>query len=189
MRAETTSTERIATAVGKYMARHTMRTNRFFRDPAVQAREVSIGIIPCGSAKTDHPTEARNLYTSTNFQAQLECAERHCDFVFILSAKHGLVNPDSMVAPYDVKMGDEGDITVGYIPEQLTQFVEDAYLLSDNNYQIDSWLPKTYFARLTEALALTDISVEPYQVMQGNCGIGEQKAMVKQIIESHKERN
>tara|TARA_X000001036_G_scaffold428511_1_gene458404 strand:- start:258 stop:917 length:660 start_codon:yes stop_codon:yes gene_type:complete len=175
MRKETTSKERITAAVESYSTRVATR------------KAPSIGIIPCGSAKATEKTEARNLYTSQNFQAQLECAEKNCDFVYILSAKYGLVKPDTVVAPYDVKMGDEEDIDAYRLSQQLWGCLNYGGLYK--NGEIDSWLPKTYFARLTDALSMCCIDIEPYQVLKGNCGIGEQKAMVKQINETTKENN
>jgi hypothetical protein len=44
---------------------------------------------------------ARDLYTSPLFLGRRRAVERSCDRWFILSAKHGLVDPDQLLEPYD----------------------------------------------------------------------------------------
>jgi hypothetical protein len=63
---------------------------------------VTIGVIACGKAKLDHPAPARELYTGNLFRAAREYVETRCDEWFILSAKHGLVLPDDVLAPYEL---------------------------------------------------------------------------------------
>jgi hypothetical protein len=60
-----------------------------------------IGLVACAKTKLDRPAPARELYTSPLFRGSLAYAEQRCDRVFILSAKHGLVSPDEVIAPYD----------------------------------------------------------------------------------------
>lgn len=61
-----------------------------------------IGLVGCTKTKLDRPAPARDLYSpSTMFAGRRAYVERSCDKWFILSAKHGLVAPDEMLAPYD----------------------------------------------------------------------------------------
>jgi cytoplasmic iron level regulating protein YaaA (DUF328/UPF0246 family) len=60
-----------------------------------------IGLVACAKTKLDRPAPARELYTSPLFRGSLAYAEQRCDRVFILSAKHGLVSPDEVIAPCD----------------------------------------------------------------------------------------
>lgn len=64
-----------------------------------------IGLVGCASTKLSHPGTARTLYTSQLFRKASEYAERTCDRWYILSAKHGLVHPDTVLEPYDMKLG------------------------------------------------------------------------------------
>lgn len=55
--------------------------------------------------KMKHPAPARDLYVSPLFRKSMAYAEATCDRWFILSAKHGLVHPDEVIEPYDVRLG------------------------------------------------------------------------------------
>lgn len=64
-----------------------------------------IGLVGCASQKLKRPALARELYVSTLFRKASAHAEANSDVWYILSAKHGLLNPDQIVEPYDVKLG------------------------------------------------------------------------------------
>jgi hypothetical protein len=63
-----------------------------------------IALVGCGSAKTDHPAPARELYTGAMFQSGVGYAESRTKNVFIVSGKHGLLSLDHVVEPYDYKL-------------------------------------------------------------------------------------
>lgn len=60
-----------------------------------------ICLVSCGLSKKPQPTPAAALYTSSLFQKSAGYAKSHADHWFILSAKHGLVHPETVLAPYD----------------------------------------------------------------------------------------
>lgn len=62
-----------------------------------------IGIIACGKQKrhTSDPVPARDLYIGNVFTARRRYVEATCARWFILSAKHGLVAPDTPLVWYD----------------------------------------------------------------------------------------
>ena len=66
---------------------------------------MNIGLVSCTKRKLDHPCPARELYTASVLfrKARVYC-EHHYDAWYILSAKHGLVHPNQVVAPYDVTL-------------------------------------------------------------------------------------
>lgn len=66
---------------------------------------VRIGLVGCASMKLKRPAPARDLYTSPLFRKASAHAEATCDRWYVLSAKHGLVHPDEVVEPYNVKLG------------------------------------------------------------------------------------
>jgi hypothetical protein len=66
----------------------------------------TVGLISCGKRKLDRPAPARDLYTGRLFQLARQFAERHCERWYILSAKHGLVSPETVLEPYDLCLND-----------------------------------------------------------------------------------
>ena len=60
-----------------------------------------IGLVGCVKSKLGRPAQARDLYTSPLFRGRRRYVERTCDSWFVLSAKHGLVAPDTVLEPYD----------------------------------------------------------------------------------------
>jgi hypothetical protein len=60
-----------------------------------------VGLVGCVKSKQSQAAPARELYVSPLFRGRRAWVERTCDRWFILSAKHGLVEPDRVLAPYD----------------------------------------------------------------------------------------
>lgn len=60
-----------------------------------------IGLVGCVKSKLDNPAPARDLYKSPLFVGRRRYVERSCNHWFVLSAKHGLVKPDTVLEPYD----------------------------------------------------------------------------------------
>jgi hypothetical protein len=52
-------------------------------------------------SKLGHAAPAKELYVSPLFRGRRAFVERTCHRWFILSAEHGLVHPDQVLAPYD----------------------------------------------------------------------------------------
>lgn len=64
-----------------------------------------IGLVACASQKLLRPAPARELYVSQLFKKASAYAELTCDRWYILSAKHGLLRPDEVIEPYDMRLG------------------------------------------------------------------------------------
>jgi len=62
--------------------------------------------VACSRLKAVRPMPARDLYISPLFRAARAYAERRYgpERWFILSARHGLVRPDQLLAPYDLSL-------------------------------------------------------------------------------------
>ena len=60
-----------------------------------------VGLVGCVKTKQTVPCLARDLYISPLFVGRRAYVERSCDRWYILSAKHGLVAPDQLLAPYE----------------------------------------------------------------------------------------
>ncbi len=66
----------------------------------------TIGLVACSKAKRDHAVPARELYTSPLFRKASAYCERVYGEWYILSAKYGLVHPDTVIEPYDLTLGE-----------------------------------------------------------------------------------
>lgn len=66
---------------------------------------LTIGLVGCASQKLKRPAPARELYVSQLFKKASAYAELTCDRWYVLSAKHGLVHPDTVLEPYDIRLG------------------------------------------------------------------------------------
>jgi hypothetical protein len=62
-------------------------------------------LVACVAAKLDRPAPARDLYASPWFQKARAYVERQGGAWFILSAKHGLIAPETVIARYDETLG------------------------------------------------------------------------------------
>lgn len=65
-----------------------------------------ICLVSCSKTKESKASPAQILYSSQLFKASREFAKANFQSWFILSAKYGLVRPDEIIEPYDVKLSD-----------------------------------------------------------------------------------
>lgn len=79
-------------------------------------------VIACSGKKLDRPAPARELYVGSLFKMALAAAERTPDaHVVILSGKHGLVEVDQVLEPYEQRIDSRGAITPPVVLRQLQQ--------------------------------------------------------------------
>ncbi len=60
-----------------------------------------VGLVGCSRLKLSRPAPARDLYASPLFRLASRYCAATCDSWFILSARHGLVEPERVLHPYD----------------------------------------------------------------------------------------
>lgn len=60
-----------------------------------------VALVSCVKKKRETPAPAQDLYVSQLFRGLRVYAERDADAWFILSAEHGLLRPEQIVAPYE----------------------------------------------------------------------------------------
>ncbi|MDZ4270819.1 MAG: hypothetical protein U1D00_34995 [Mycobacterium sp.] len=144
-------------------------------------------LVACGAAKLDHPAPAETLYCSSHFALMLAAARseaadtmRVCGgtaSVAILSALHGLVDPTTVLKPYNLKMGQPGSVTAAKVAAQLGHTPPD---------EIVAMLPAAYLRVLTEAVAtlnetgLADITV--LNAFETAPGIGYQRGVAASLL-------
>jgi hypothetical protein len=63
-----------------------------------------IGLISCVKTKLDKPAKAKDLYISDLFKKQYLYSIRNYDLTFVLSAKHGLLELDEVIKPYELTL-------------------------------------------------------------------------------------
>jgi hypothetical protein len=68
--------------------------------PPTKIHSPLLCLVGCSKTKLGHPAPARELYCSPLFRLCRAWAERHADTWAILSARHGVVAPDEVLAPY-----------------------------------------------------------------------------------------
>lgn len=71
------------------------------RAPAAAPSALPLHLVACVAGKLDHPAEARELYRSDWFTKARAYVEAIGAPWAILSAKHGLLDPAQVIAPYD----------------------------------------------------------------------------------------
>jgi len=83
-----------------------------------------VGLVAYRRTKTDRPRPARDLYVSPLFGAARAYTERHYDQWLILSALPGLVDPDTVLRPYDLSLrqlsAGEREVWANHIALELT---------------------------------------------------------------------
>jgi hypothetical protein len=121
----------------------------------------TVNIIACSKLKLTRPAPAVDLYTGPLFLRSLEVAKADAIPVLILSTKYGLVDPTTVLEPYELSLKSltpsERVTLTGLLREQLSRFVDGglarAYLLGG----------KDYLSLLREALGDRHVSVEQHQ--------------------------
>lgn len=142
-------------------------------------------VVPCGGKKLDHAAPARELYLGQMFRHTYDNVDRLARLdeqegrgparVLILSAKHGLVDPETVLDPYDLRMGAAGSVTADVLLAQALQFGigwddPDGWPTGREVYAL---LPRPYLAVLDEALRQVDVYVQ--DVYEACGGIGDQR--------------
>ena len=66
-----------------------------------------IVLVACCGKKLSEPAPAKDIYRSELFIKSRRYAEQHGDRWLILSAKHGVLHPDTVIEPYDETLNDK----------------------------------------------------------------------------------
>lgn len=65
---------------------------------------MKVGLVACAAQKLARAAPAKDLYVSQLFRAARAYCEAHYDRWYVLSALHGLVEPDTILEPYNVTL-------------------------------------------------------------------------------------
>lgn len=141
-------------------------------------------LIPCSAAKLAVGAAARDLYIGDHFKLALRAAEARAAAVdarvAILSAKHGLVTLDRVLAPYDCRFGD---------PDAIAADLLATHLSVQHVSTIEALLPGRYRAAVQEALEIIErrggARIELANLYAGAAGIGYQRAVLSRLLASN----
>lgn len=135
-------------------------------------------VIPCGGAKRDHAAPAHDLYVGQMFRHTLASALAIAAAdvaagvgparVLILSARHGLVTLDTVLAPYEQRIDQPGAITVDELADQAL-----ALGIDWGQDEVYTLLPTAYRQLLDQALRRHDVYLQ--DVYEATGGIGDQR--------------
>jgi hypothetical protein len=88
-----------------------------------------IGLVGCVKSKAAEAKPAKgplHIYTSALFRGARRAVERTCDTWFILSAAHGLVSPDRLLAPYERTLNSASPSSRRKWAAQVLQQIDEA---------------------------------------------------------------
>ena len=89
-----------------------------------------IYLISCVAGKMPSPTEAGRLYTSSWFLMARGLVEKTGQPWFILSAKYGLISPDTVIPPYEQTLNTMGVVDrrawANKVKKQMDEMLPDA---------------------------------------------------------------
>ena len=136
-----------------------------------------IVLVACVSKKNSTPMPAQDLYSSDWFRKASTYAMRVADEWHILSAKHGLVAPDTVIEPYDETLNRMPAAArrtwARRVPEELGRVLQPGD-------QVMILAGKRYRANLVDPIREMGCSVE---IPMEGLGIGKQLRWLKQQLE------
>ena len=93
-----------------------------------------IVLISCASKKQSVTSRAVEMYISTLFNLNLQLARKlNPDYIFILSAKYGLITLDEMIEPYDLKLNKMSKIDrINWAKKVLNELQQQTNLQKDH---------------------------------------------------------
>lgn len=135
-----------------------------------------IGLVSCVKTKREQPAVPKNLYTSTYFEKMSNYAEQIHDDWFILSAKHGLLDPDGEpIAPYEETLRDATKSETKEWAQTVAKQLKERDMLSAN-VTLVVHAGRDYYAEL---IPLIEDSVADVQIPTEGLAIGETMAWYK----------
>lgn len=130
-------------------------------------------LIGCGKTKRTVSCSAADMYEGSLFRARLAHARRSGCPWWIISAKHGLLSPSTVIEPYDVSIESLAAIDriawpVGVVQQLLSQLSDD---FEPRRCVVEIHAGASYADGLSSVLAAVSINVA--MPLKG-LGIGEQ---------------
>lgn len=143
-----------------------------------RAHDNRIVLIGCGKSKLSEPASADNLYTGSLFVARRRYAESTGRPWFVISARYGLVAPDTWIEPYDETIGELASM------DRVAWFLSVVSAITDTLHDdadprevlVEIHAGEDYAEHLSDVLRA--VRFQPDRPLQG-LGIGHQLAWYK----------
>jgi hypothetical protein len=130
-----------------------------------------IGLVGCVKTKVDHAARAADLYASSLFMGRRRYVEASCDMWFVLSARHGLVSPDTVLEPYDDTLIGQSVATKRSWAASVVRALDEAGIdYPSTTFEIHAGADYRNFGLVTELRARGS----EVEVIAEHLGIGEQ---------------
>ena len=138
-----------------------------------------VGLVSCVKTKRDEPAPPKNLYASAYFEKMRSYAERYHDDWWILSAKHGLLDPDGEpIEPYDETLTGAKVARKREWAEKVAEQLDEKGLLS-TDVTLVIHAGKDYYEELLPLIDDTEVTIDiPTEGLQ----IGKTKAWYKERL-------
>lgn len=132
---------------------------------------MQVGLISCTKSKRARSAVPRDLYdASALFRKARAYCERHHDTWYVLSAEHGLLEPDGPeVVPYDETLTDATAEERREWAERVAEQLHEAGLLNENTVLVVH-AGKTYYEQL---LPIIESEVGDVRIPTKGLAIGE----------------
>ena len=138
-----------------------------------------IGLVSCVKTKQEEPAIPKDLYTSDYFQKMRAYAETHHDEWWILSAKHGLLAPDSPpIEPYDETLTTASKAQQRTWARQVASQLANKGLLTDETTLVFH-AGRDYYEELLLLIENRNVTV---QIPTEGLRIGKKKAWYKNHV-------
>jgi hypothetical protein len=142
---------------------------------AAEAAPDEVVIVPCGGKKLPTAAPAGDLYIGSYHRACRRAAAARGGRLLILSALHGLLDPATVIDPYDLRMGQPGSVTPAEVRDQAGALgILDARV--------------TVLAGKAYADVVSAVWPDADRPLNGTRGMGEQLAALKDIATMPKPR-
>ncbi len=116
----------------------------------------NVYLLTCSRRKTENVAIAKDLYTSPSFIAARKIAEKEGAIWYIISAKHGLIDPEKKIKPYDLSLRSLSEIE----KDKWTSNIVNSIIKNlDTNDKITFLGDDLYFNHLSEKLRLAGFNV------------------------------
>jgi hypothetical protein len=132
-----------------------------------------IGFVRCVKSKRDEPAPPKDLYTSSYFEKMRAYAEQYHDDWWILSAKHGLLDPDGEpIDPYDETLTGARVETKREWAERVAEQLDEAGHLSEDTTLVIH-AEQDYYEELLPLIEETGVTIE---LLTEGLRLGEKQA-------------
>lgn len=141
-----------------------------------------VALVGCGRAKGPSRAQAMHLYRGGLFRAAIDFATATHAGVYIVSAKHGLIDPERVIEPYEFSIE---DMTATQRERWGDRIAHDLALLMNAPSAPTLLLGESYarWLRLPlEALAKGEGWIAPVEPLAGIAGFGPRIRRLRELL-------